>query len=239
MKALHPQDRGKLPPGRIGASTFVAACRQLAPRSSCPGFASSRSPFLLKIITNFPLIILFKVFSVHQRASGSFLFTEKLCALIQVSFSWYWWWQRWPLWCWNRSYCYPADKWWGSLSCPLPHRLSPTHGKKILWDQKTIAAQVCVRSLRRVGQPYTYCHLCCGALMVVALPWILAIITYTIPEAPGIHHGGSIKIVPSFISKRRKYCKIRNSETSSEARFHCHFTTDDCPLLKWRKKHKT
>ena len=43
---------------------------------------------------------------------------------------------------------------------------------------------------------------------------------------------------PFFVSKRRKYCKIRNSETSSEARFHCHFTTDDCPLLKWRKKHK-
>ena len=41
-----------------------------------------------------------------------------------------------------------------------------------------------------------------------------------------------------FVSKRRKYCKVRNSETSWEARFHCHFTTDDCPLLKWRKKHK-
>jgi len=39
--------------------------------------------------------------------------------------------------------------------------------------------------------------------MVVALPWILAIITYTIPEAPGIHHGlcklGSRPPVDQFI----------------------------------------
>ena len=39
--------------------------------------------------------------------------------------------------------------------------------------------------------------------MVVVLPWILAIITYTIPEAPGIHYGWSINIFP-FLSQKEE-----------------------------------
>ena len=53
--------------------------------------------------------------------------------------------------------------------------------------------------------------------MVVALPWILAIITYTIPEAPGIHHGWSINIFP-FLSPKEE--NIAKSEIQKHHRRH-------------------
>ena len=63
--------------------------------------------------------------------------------------------------------------------------------------------------------------------MVVALPWILAIITYTIPEAPGIHYGWSINIFP-FLSQKEEILQIRKhhgrhgfTATSQLATAHC------------------
>ena len=50
--------------------------------------------------------------------------------------------------------------------------------------------------------------------MVVALPWILAIITYTIPEAPGIHHGGSINIFQVYFLSIYCFAKIMNQNCS-------------------------
>lgn len=108
-------------------------------------------PALLSLLSsNLLHALLVQVFGVHQRVTGTFLFTEKLCTVIQAN-----------------------D---GVLSAiPFP--------------TACLQLMVCVRSLRRSHHPYTYCHLCCGALMVVALPWIAAILTFTMPQTPGILHG--------------------------------------------------
>jgi len=109
-------------------------------------------PALLSLLSsNLLHALLVQVFGVHQQVTGSFLFTEKLCILIQIN-----------------------D---GVLSTvPFP--------------TACLQLMVCIRSLRRTRQPYTYCHLCCGALMVVALPWISAFLTFTsLPHAQGIIQG--------------------------------------------------
>jgi len=109
-------------------------------------------PALLSLLSsNLLHALLVQVFGVHQQVTGSFLFTEKLCTLIQIN-----------------------D---GVLSAvPFP--------------TACLQLMVCVRSLRRTRQPYTYCHLCCGALMVVALPWIAATLTFTaLPHTQGILQG--------------------------------------------------
>jgi len=108
-------------------------------------------PALLSLLaSNLLHALLVQVFGVHQQVTGSFLFTEKLCTLIQIN-----------------------D---GVLSAvPFP--------------TACLQLMVCVRSLRRTRQPYTYCHLCCGALMVIALPWIAAFLTFTMPQAQGILQG--------------------------------------------------
>ena len=74
--------------------------------------------------------------------------------------------------------------------------------------------------------------------MVVALPWILAIITYTIPEAPGIHYGWSINIFP-FLSQKEEILQNQKFGNIMGG-------TVSLPLHNWRlaiaevatKKHK-